>query len=397
MALLGTDWLAIGNRIDPSPGFPQTISEDLLGTAIFGGGGLLGVAFNPDNTKGFGLFYNGAPWQNSEFPQDAIQQVNAFAQAGETVLNVVFNPGDGSGWVVICRSGAYAANGAFAEDVFAKMGELSTAGLVIQNVVFKPNDISGWLIICEGNGYYASATFPADAFKAIGDLIDAGNTLQNLLFTADDGSGWVIICQNNVWLANNPPDDLFQNLKHQTSSGMLLDNLVLTLSPYIRQTTIIREDSRLQDGDILLFAATDLVGETIDSLSGSNGYSHAGLVSGSTMIDVDNTDDPTDPQVELVPLPLALMRKHVGVRIGMRAIEAHKLCAWCTGKLGTGMNYAGLATAGAVNLPNTYICTMLIMNGLDAIGFDRSAIGLGGFISPNHIARTFHAPQGKSL
>jgi hypothetical protein len=53
-------------------------------------------------------------------------------------------------------------------------------------------------------------------------------------------------------------------------------------------------------------------------------------------------------------------------------------------------------TFGALNIPGTELCTMLIIHCLDNIGFNRAAIGLGGFVSPNQIARVFNAPKGKS-
>jgi hypothetical protein len=59
------------------------------------------------------------------------------------------------------------------------------------------------------------------------------------------------------------------------------------------------------------------------------------------------------------------------------------------------MDWLELVTFGAVHEPGRELCTMLIMHCLDKIGYNRAAIGLGGFVSPNEIARVFHAPKGK--
>lgn len=169
-----------------------------------------------------------------------------------------------------------------------------------------------------------------------------------------------------------------------------------------RMAGLIFDDAALLDGDILLFTPTDLTGRIIDGLSGGNGYSHAGLVSGTQMIDVDNTINPTNPQVESVSLSASLTRKHLGIRVGLSAFQAAQLCMWAHARQGEGMNWTGILTDGVANEPGTDVCTMLIMHGLDAIGFDRTAVGLQGigpgkFVSPNRIARAFHAPSGSTL
>jgi hypothetical protein len=63
---------------------------------------------------------------------------------------------------------------------------------------------------------------------------------------------------------------------------------------------------------------------------------------------------------------------------------------------GERMDVLELLTFGRVDTPGEELCTMLIMHCLDKIGFDRVAAGLGGFVSPNQIARFFSAPKGKN-
>jgi hypothetical protein len=155
-------------------------------------------------------------------------------------------------------------------------------------------------------------------------------------------------------------------------------------------------DQELQDADVLVFVPTDLTGDLIDLATGLYGYSHCGIVSGTQMFDVDNTNQPTVPQVEAVDLQTALARQHVGCRFGIEADQAKALCACVMAQVGEGMDWLELVTFGALNIPGTELCTMLIMHCLDNIGFNRAAIGLGGFVSPNQIARVFNAPKGKS-
>lgn len=154
-------------------------------------------------------------------------------------------------------------------------------------------------------------------------------------------------------------------------------------------------DSQLQAGDVLVFVPTDVTGAIIDSLTGSFGYSHCGLVCGDKMFDVDNTNNPTVPQVEAVDLQVSLRRHHFGCCFGLSQEQAGKLCACVMAQVGESMDVLELVTFGALHQPGRELCTMLIMHCLDRIGYHRSAIGLGGFVSPNRIAHAFHAPEGE--
>lgn len=172
------------------------------------------------------------------------------------------------------------------------------------------------------------------------------------------------------------------------------------------------DDTDLTIGDVLVFVPTDLTGGAIDAASGLDGYSHAGMVafappgvamtsngvviSPGTMVmfDVDSTNDPTVPQVEMVDLPTALQRQHVGVRFPLSAAQADGLGPCLMSQVGEGMDWLQLVTFGAVNQPGTELCTTLITHCLDQVGFNRSAMGMGGFVSPNKLARVFNAPQG---
>ncbi len=156
----------------------------------------------------------------------------------------------------------------------------------------------------------------------------------------------------------------------------------------------LEADSQLESGDVLIFVPTDTTGSVIDFVTGQYGYSHVGVVCGKQMFDLDNTNDPTVPQVEAVDLQAALQRGHVACRFGLDQNQAQRLCACVMAQVGERMDWLELVTFGAASIPGTEICTMLVMHCLDEIGFDRTQIGLGGFVSPNHIARVCHAPKG---
>jgi hypothetical protein len=155
-------------------------------------------------------------------------------------------------------------------------------------------------------------------------------------------------------------------------------------------------DSNLLPGDVLIFVPTDATGAVIDLATGLYGYSHTGMVgTGSIMFDVDNTNDPTVPQVEMVDLSTSLQRGHVGVRFPLRPDQVSALGPCLMSQVGEGMDWLQLVTFGAINQPGTELCTTLITHCLDQVGFNRAAMGLGGFVSPNDFARAFNAPKGK--
>ena len=288
-------------------------------------------------------------------------------------------------WLIILENnGWYYSN--FPNDVVSKIGELMKAGLVLKNVVFAPN--GGWLIILENNGWYYSGGFPNDAVSKIGELMGAGLVLKNVVF-APNGS-WLIILENNGWYYSGGfPNGASGKIGELMGAGFVLHNLVFP--PPERRLV---GDPELQNGDILVFVPTDVTGFIIDTATGGYGYSHVGLVCGNEMVDVNNTNDPTHPQVERVPLTQSLMRRHVGVRLGISPFQSFRLCQAALGRLGQGLDWTALLTGGWLSQPNTDLCTTLIMKSLDDIGVDRAALGLGGFVSPNDIARLFHAPQG---
>jgi hypothetical protein len=157
-------------------------------------------------------------------------------------------------------------------------------------------------------------------------------------------------------------------------------------------------DSELLPGDVLVFVPTDLIGGAVDLASGLDGYSHAGILASSgaglVMFDVDNTNDPNVPQVEIVDLQTALQRGHVGVRFPLSNAQIQAMGPCLMAQVGEPMDQIALVTFGAIQQKGSEVCTMLIMHCLDQVGFNRSAMGLGGFVSPNEIARAFNAPQG---
>jgi hypothetical protein len=147
-------------------------------------------------------------------------------------------------------------------------------------------------------------------------------------------------------------------------------------------------DGALQDGDILDFVPADATGDVINFATGNYGYSHVGLVCGSQMVDVDNVADPVVPQVEVTPLATALQRGHVGIHLGLTNAQAQQLCSCVHAQVGQPMFKFMNGTL------SVELCTSLIMDCLDEIGFNRAAIGIGGFVTPNSIAQVFAAPPG---
>lgn len=155
----------------------------------------------------------------------------------------------------------------------------------------------------------------------------------------------------------------------------------------IVQRGVIEEDEQPPStGDIVLFAADSLVGHAIDRVTCGYGYSHAGLVCDSSLIEA------TSEGVGDTPLNQALGREHATIRLGLTDSQVSALCECVRSKIGSDYDYIEAVTFGTIDDPGKEICTMLIMHCLDEIGVDRTELGLGGFVSPNDIARTYGAP-----
>ncbi|MBA7556301.1 hypothetical protein ES705_49003 [subsurface metagenome] len=120
------------------------------------------------------------------------------------------------------------------------------------------------------------------------------------------------------------------------------------------------------------------------------GYSHAGLVCGENVIHATSEG--------VVPQPLSHPdiegRDRAIVRLGLTRQQIEELCKCVSAQIGGDYDYIEAVTFGTVDAPGREMCTMLIMHCLDQIGVDRSALGLGGFVSPNDIARTYDTPHG---
>lgn len=147
-----------------------------------------------------------------------------------------------------------------------------------------------------------------------------------------------------------------------------------------------------QAGDIIVFEVDSAIGEAINLATCGYGYSHIGFVCNSTnnklkvweAIEngiVDNFTDPTN-----------IVRGHKIVRLGLSNDEIKAMCKCLASKKGQNYDLLEAITFGTINQPGKETCTMLVMNCLDNIGFNRDSIGLDGFVSPNDIARIFDLP-----
>jgi len=159
----------------------------------------------------------------------------------------------------------------------------------------------------------------------------------------------------------------------------------------ITKSGVIPPDEPTRSCDIRLFEAEDAIGNVIDFVTCGYGYSHAALICGDKMIHA------TSAGVESTSLDYYGNRKFATVRLGLTDSQCEQLCACVDGKIGSDFDYLEAITFGTVNDPGREICTMLIMHCLDTVGFDREAINLGGFVSPNDLARQLGAPRASNL
>ena len=154
-------------------------------------------------------------------------------------------------------------------------------------------------------------------------------------------------------------------------------------------------DKSAQDCDIRLYEAPADAwkSKALDYATCGYGYSHAALVCGGEMVEAPQEG------VTVSPLDKYGDRKFATVRLGLTDDQCMQLCkcARDIARRGADWDYMEAITFGTVDDPGREICSMLIMHCLDTIGFDRAAIGLGGFVSPNDIARRLGAPNGRLL
>lgn len=152
-------------------------------------------------------------------------------------------------------------------------------------------------------------------------------------------------------------------------------------------------DEPAQTGDIRVYEAEGFVGKAIDYATCGYGYSHAALVCDDKLIHatgdgmvVTDTDHYGD-------------RKFVTLRLNLTDAQKKALCECMRtmAESGTDYDYLEALTFGTIDDPGKEICTMSIMHCLDNMGYDRSALGLDGFVSPNELARKLGAPNARRL
>jgi hypothetical protein len=168
-------------------------------------------------------------------------------------------------------------------------------------------------------------------------------------------------------------------VKVLVQAGYYVTNCIVTQG-------LVTDDS-ISSGDILIFEADSIAGYAIDFATCGYGYSHAGIVCGSNIIEA------TGEGVIERPLKAATSRNHEVIRLGLSSQQISELCACVRSNIGEDYDYLEAITFGTFDDPGKEICTMLIMHCLDEIGVNRAELGLGGFVSPNDIARNFGAPR----
>ena len=170
----------------------------------------------------------------------------------------------------------------------------------------------------------------------------------------------------------------------------LICTLIVTVETVwhcVTKTGLASPEEPPQTGDIRLYKAEGAIGSVIDFATCGYGYSHATLVCGDKMINAraegvkrDSLDHYGD-------------RKFAVVRLGLTNTQYEQLCACVQEKIGSDYDHLEAVTFGTIDDPGREMCTMLIMHCLDLIGVDREALGLGGFVSPNDLARVLGAPR----
>jgi hypothetical protein len=159
----------------------------------------------------------------------------------------------------------------------------------------------------------------------------------------------------------------------------------------ITESGYVSPEEDAHECDIRLYEAEGAIGNAIDYATCGYGYSHAALVCEGQMVHA------TEDGVVTTPLDYYGNKKYATVRLGLSGAQCKQLCRCVQNKIGADYDYLEAITFGTVDDPGKEICTMLIMNCLDEIGFDRGAVGLSGFVSPNDLARALGAPRASNL
>lgn len=140
-------------------------------------------------------------------------------------------------------------------------------------------------------------------------------------------------------------------------------------------------------GDMLFFVPNDLTGRLIDLLSGGYGYSHAAVDMGNgKMIEATLRDG-------VINSPIGKYGERQFFRVDISdKINTNAFLDYLTGKIGFKYDILELITFGRINNPEKFTCSNLI-----ASYSEMNKLGLKGFVSPNDLAKTFGAPNGKTL
>jgi hypothetical protein len=168
-----------------------------------------------------------------------------------------------------------------------------------------------------------------------------------------------------------------------------------TVEHCVTKSGYVATEEGAQEGDIIIFESEGGTGDLIDSTTCGYGYSQAALLCGDQMVHMVGDGMVTSSIDHYGD------RKSAAVRLGLSDEQIKALCSCMQNVRATQpeLNYDAIETVTflTVDDPGRDILTMFIMSCLDSIGFDRKALGLGGFVSPNDLARQLGAPSASNL
>jgi hypothetical protein len=202
---LSAGWIVIlqNNAYWYAAGFPQD-AVNQIAAMIQAGNTFQTMRFAPDGTW---MIIGGGNyrWYGAGFRADLSNAIETGISGGSTLVNVYIAP---SGeWLIqwTLQTGArnYSPSTNFPSAIMDQINQNDPGGTgqALISLVFPP--AGGWLGIWAGNAYFAS-NIPNDTFAKLGELVGDGYTLQDVVFSAPDG--WMVVLADNAYWANGSFD-----------------------------------------------------------------------------------------------------------------------------------------------------------------------------------------------